>query len=153
MLSVCSHAEKWGKKVLCCSSAPLSASLSEFGWVTPWLCVSAPSSHRGVLLHARFWSELQLLAETAMPAEALCVSANSLVLIGSSEEMGDPGKSSSASKLPPQEQCFSATQNSYTCLVSTGSLSLSSSFSKIIRATPIKNMVVNGVGFSIISSQ
>lgn len=86
-----------------------------------------------------------------MAAEALCVSASSLVLIGSSEEMGDPGKSSSAGKLPPQEQRFNATQNSHTCLVSPGNPSLSSS--KIIRATPMKNVFVNGVVFSIISSQ
>lgn len=153
MLSVSSHAEKWGKKALfCSSSAHLSASLSEFGWVTPWLCVSAPSSHSRVLLHACFWSELQLLAETSTATEALCcVSASSLVLVGSSEEMGDPGQSSSAGKLPPQEQCLNATQNSHTCLVSPASLSLS--FSKIIRAIPMKNVLVNGVGFSIISSQ
>lgn len=65
--------------------------------------------------------------------------------------MGDPGQSSSAGKMPPQEQCFNATQSSHTCLVSPGSLS--PSFSKMIRPAPMKNMLVNGVVFSIISSQ
>lgn len=78
-----------------------------------------------------------------------------VVLIGSREEMemGDAGKSSSARKLPPQEQGFNAAQNSCTCLVSPGSSRLSPSSSKMIRATPMKNMLVNGVGFSVISSQ
>lgn len=87
-----------------------------------------------------------------MPAKPLCVSTGSLVvLLGSSEDMGDPGKSSSAGKLPPQEQCFTATENSHTSIVSPGSPS--PSFSKMIRAAPIKIMLVKVVGLSIISSQ
>lgn len=124
-------------------------------WVshTSTLCFNPPISPRGVLASTHFWSGVQFMTESAMPEKPICVSADSFVaLLGSSGEMGDPGRSSSAGKPCLCSRSTSVPHSTHTP-ASCPQVAPAMAFLKCLEQPKWQNMLVNASGVSIISSQ